>query len=177
MYHLAWIRKYIRFSGSGAAHQNSVSERAVKTNLVYGTQNVDTCAMWITEGIISAELWPMYLDHAVCLYKHILNRETGLSLHEMCTRSKFSPNRYIMVRCHVWVCPTYLLEIRLHKTVVKITKWDTRSRRSAYMGFSIKYSTLLALVLNLRTKYISPKYHVVFYDGFTSVHINNWNNV
>ena len=38
------------------------------------------------------------------------------------------------------------------------------------MGFSPKHSTLVTLVLNLRTHSITPQYHVVFDDSFTSVH-------
>ena len=38
------------------------------------------------------------------------------------------------------------------------------------MGFSPKHSTLVALVLNLKTRSISPQYHVVFDDHFSSVH-------
>ena len=37
------------------------------------------------------------------------------------------------------------------------------------MSFSYMHSTQVALVLNLNTLSISSKYHVLFYDGFTSV--------
>ncbi len=55
---------------------------------------------------------------------------------------------------------------------VKIPKWAPRSRQGAFMGFSPKHSTLVGLILNLRTKSITPQFHVVFDDSFTSVHSN-----
>ena len=36
------------------------------------------------------------------------------------------------------------------------------------MGFSRRHSTLVGLMLNMRTKSISPQYHVVYDDAFTS---------
>jgi hypothetical protein len=40
------------------------------------------------------------------------------------------------------------------------------------MGFSDRHASTIALVLNLMTKSISPQFHVVFDDWFTSVHSN-----
>ena len=44
------------------------------------------------------------------------------------------------------------------------------------MGFSPKHSTLVGLILKLRTQSITPQYHVVFDDTFSSVHSNNPEN-
>ena len=41
------------------------------------------------------------------------------------------------------------------------------------MGFSPSYSTLVTLILNLRTHSITPQYHVVFDDSFSSVHCSS----
>ena len=38
------------------------------------------------------------------------------------------------------------------------------------MGFSPKHSTLVTLILNLRTHSITPQFHVVFDDSFSSIH-------
>ena len=52
---------------------------------------------------------------------------------------------------------------------MKITKWDTRSRRGVNVGFRKMHSTKVGLVLNLLTGSISPQYHVVFDDMFSTV--------
>ena len=52
---------------------------------------------------------------------------------------------------------------------MKIPKWDPSSPRGVNMGFSKMYSTQVGLVLNLLTGSISPQYHVVFDDMFSTV--------
>ena len=54
-------------------------------------------------------------------------------------------------KCHVWGCPTYVLEPKLQKPGAKIPKWDTRSRGGVNMGFSKMHLTQLGMVLNLLT--------------------------
>eukprot|EP00804_Cyclotella_cryptica_P008821 CCRYP_013059-RA/>CCRYP_013059-RA protein AED:0.64 eAED:0.36 QI:0/0/0/1/0/0.5/2/0/330 len=51
----------------------------------------------------------------------------------------------------------------------KIPKWDSRSCQGIFMGFSSEHSPLVPLVLNPTTKHISPQYHVIFDDDFTTV--------
>ena len=74
--------------------------------------------------------------------------------------------------CHVSGCPTYVLEPKLQKPGVKITKWAPRSLRRVSMGFSKIHSTQVGLVLNLLTGSISQQYHVVFDDMFSTVMIS-----
>ena len=71
--------------------------------------------------------------------------------------------------CHVWGCPTYVLEPKLQNPGVKIPKWDPRSRRGFNMGLSKMHATKVGLVLNLLTGSISPQFHVVFDDMFSTV--------
>ena len=74
--------------------------------------------------------------------------------------------------CHVWGCPTYVLEPKLQKSVAKITNWNTRNRIAVNMGFNKMHSKQVGLVLNVLTGSISPRYHVVFYDMFSTVMIS-----
>ena len=71
--------------------------------------------------------------------------------------------------CHVWGCPTYVLEPKLHKTEVKTHKWDTIIQRGVDMGFINMHSIQVGLVINLLTGSISPQYHVLFYDTFSTL--------
>ena len=82
-----------------------------------------------------------------------------------------------MGRFHVWGCPTYTLEARLHNTGLNIPKWDPIIIREDNVGFSLNHSTLLAFVIILKTKYISPYYHVMVDEKFDSVHSNTQKNV
>ena len=48
-------------------------------------------------------------------------------------------------------------------------KWEPRSRCGVYLGHSPMHAGSVALVFNPRTGRVSPAYHVVFDDGFTTV--------
>ena len=72
-------------------------------------------------------------------------------------------------KCHVWVFPTYVLELKFQKPVVDIPKRDPRSQRGFNIGFSQMHLTQVVLVLNLLTGSISPQYHVLFDDMFSTV--------
>ena len=71
-------------------------------------------------------------------------------------------------RAHVFGCPVYVLEPKLQDGK-KIPKWNPRSRLGMFVGFSTVHSSLVPLVLNVRTGKISPQYHVIFDDKFETV--------
>ena len=77
--------------------------------------------------------------------------QSGLSAIEILSRSRFEPVSETLSNCHVWGCPTYVLEPTFQKPEMKMPKWDPRSRRGVNMGFSKMHSTQVGLVLNLLT--------------------------
>ena len=66
-------------SDVGAAHQNAVAERAIKTVVNMARTMLLHAALRSSEGVITAELWPMAMDHAIWLYNHIPHSDTGLA--------------------------------------------------------------------------------------------------
>ena len=88
---------------------------------------------------------------------------------EIWSRSSLEPVSETLSNCRVWGCPTYVLEPNFQKPVVKIPKLSPMSRRGVIMGFRKMHSTQVGLVLNLLTGSISPQYHVVFDDMFSTV--------
>ena len=46
-------------------------------------------------------------------------------------------------------------------------KWQAHSRRGKYLGVSPDHSSTIGCILNLRSGFISPQYHVI-YDGLFS---------
>ena len=51
----------------------------------------------------------------------------------------------------------------------KSPKWDPKARVGIYLGHSPCHAGSVALVLNPRTLHVSPQYHVVFDDNFSTV--------
>jgi hypothetical protein len=56
-------------------------------------------------------------------------------------------------------------------------KWEPRSRLGIYVGHFSSHAGLVALVLNPRIGHVSPQFHVVFDDHFTTVPFMEKNEV
>ena len=69
---------------------------------------------------------------------------------------------------HVRGCPCYVLDPQLQDGH-KLPKWKPQSCHGMFGGFSPRHSSLVPLVLNPQTGKISPQFHVVFDNWFTSV--------
>jgi hypothetical protein len=65
-------------------------------------------------------------------------------------------------------CPVYVLDPDL-QAGKKLPRWQPRSRRGVFVGFSSLHSSEVPLVLILQTGSITPQYHVVFDDHFSTV--------
>jgi hypothetical protein len=51
----------------------------------------------------------------------------------------------------------------------KLLKWLPRAQRGMFLGFSSKQSSTVGMVLNLVTGHVSPQYHVVYNEKFSTV--------
>jgi hypothetical protein len=68
----------------------------------------------------------------------------------------------------VWGWPAYVLGPHLQDGK-KIPKWEPRARRGQFLGFSRKHSSLVGLIWNLQTQYITPQFHIVYKELFSTV--------
>jgi hypothetical protein len=50
----------------------------------------------------------------------------------------------------------------------KIPKWAPKSRKGKFLDFSKHHSSLVGLILNPETKFVSPQYHLVYDELFTT---------
>ena len=125
-------------------------------------------ALKCPEDTLYTDIWPMAINYDVWVCNRTPDMQSGLSAIEMWSRSRFEPVSETLSNCQVWGCPTYVLEPKLQKSGVKIHKWFPRSRRGVNMGFSKMHSTPFGLVLNLLTGSISPQYHVLFDEMFST---------
>ncbi len=71
---------------------------------------------------------------------------------------------------HTMFCPCYVLDSRLHNTgSIGPQKWEPRLNIRVYLGHSPFHTGSVALVYNPSTGHVSPQYHVVFDNDFTTV--------
>ena len=154
----------IRYCGANTHHKNGVAERAVqKVSNMARALILHSGAHW-KDGIDSS-LWPMAVTYATHLYNHLPN-DQGLCPADLFTGSTVPRHR--LRDLHVWGCPVYVLDPHL-QAGQKLPRWQPRSRRGVFLGFSLLHSSEVPLVLNLQTGSITPQYHVVFDDHFSTV--------
>ena len=107
----------------------------------------------------------MAVAYATYQYNHLPNAQ-GLCPADLFTGSTVPRHRLRDI--HVWGCPVYVLDPDL-QAGKKLPRWQPRSRRGVFVGFSSLHSSEVPLVLNLQTGSITPQYHVVFDDYFSTV--------
>ena len=163
---IALKKQTIDFSGVGAHHQNAVAERGIQTVTKWArTMLLHQVIHWPDQADL--HLWPFAMEHAAYIWNNLPRRDTRLAPLEIFSQSRF-PNYNALHRLHVFGCPTYVLDPKLQDGK-KIPKWNPRSRRGMYLGYSPHHSSTVARILNLRTKYVSPQYHFVCDDHFSTV--------
>ncbi|KAL7526047.1 hypothetical protein ACHAXR_002208, partial [Thalassiosira sp. AJA248-18] len=123
---------------------------------------------WTDHGSDDLFLWSFAVDHAGWLYNRIPQCGSGIAPLEFLTRERDFYHRDLR-RSHVWGCPAYVLEASLQDGK-KIPKWNRRARMGQFLGFSRQHSSLVAMVRNLHTGYVSPQFHVVFDDKFDTIY-------
>ena len=155
----------LRFSGVGAHHQNGVAEGAIRTISNMARANLIHASLrWPERSLL--DLWPFAMSYAVWVHNRLPPHGYGLSPMELWSRVKSTHSD--IARAHVFGCPVYVLDPALQDGK-KIPKWDSRARQGIFVGFSPEHSSLVPLVFNPRTHRISPQYHVIFDDGFSTV--------
>lgn len=156
----------IDFSGVGAHHQNGVAENAIKTVTNWArAMLLNQAVSWPEQ--FNLELWPFAVMHAVHLWNNLPKRDTKLAPIELFTREKFMNYNHLK-QVHVWGCPVFVLDPKLQDGK-KVPKWDPRTRRGLYLGQSPEHSSTVGLILNIRTGHVSPQFHVVHDDLFSTV--------
>jgi hypothetical protein len=87
---------------------------------------------------------------------------------ELFSHTKVAPN---LNHKHTFGCPMYILDRRL-QAGHKISKWEARSRLAVYIGPSIYHASNIGLGLSLTTGLVSPTFHAIYDDSFTTVNNN-----
>ena len=155
----------ISFCGVGAHHQNGIIERHIGL-LTTSTRTLLLHAKRHWPEAISTILWPFAWKAAERRHNILHVNEGGSSPENIFCGNKTDIDLSIF---HPWGCPIFVLDYRGTSTIGKIPKWEPRCRVGIYLGHSPCHAGNVALVLNPRTLHISPQYHVVFDDDFSTV--------
>ena len=120
-------------------------------------------------------LWPIALKETA----YVLNK-LNISADERSNEARFfgiDGDMFDKSMFHVFGGPTFVLEAKLQSRVAGVPKWDPRYCMGIYVGHSPSHSGSVALVLNPKTGHVSPQYHVIFDESFTTVPYMNEHQV
>ncbi|KAL7468693.1 hypothetical protein ACHAXS_008919 [Conticribra weissflogii] len=163
--HCQQRQQKLKFSGVGAHHQNGVAERGIQTVSRWARASMIFLQLSWPE-FSNTHLWPLAIDYAVWVYNRLPKVSSGLSPLEIWTGVRSTHDE--LRRAHVFGCPVYVLEPQLQDGK-SIPKWNSKAQQGMFVGFSKAHSSLVPLVLNLKTGKISPQFHVIFDDRFQTV--------
>ena len=154
----------ITYCAVGAHHQNGIIERHIgeltagaRTNLLHAQRR------W--PDAISSILWPFAWKDYERRLNHFRLDDAGRSPEMKFSNSEF---RVRLKDFHPFGCPVFVLEASLQSDGFH-PKWEPRARCGIYLGHSPCHAGSVALVLNPKTLHVSPQFHVVFDDDFTTV--------
>ena len=152
------------FSGVGAHWQNGVIERYIGVISTHArTMLLHAMSLWPDH--VTSEFWSFAFQHAVRVHNSAPRKGQTLSPHALFT-GEDAPQRPTDFR--VLFCPVYVLEKELQDNKSK-PKWTDRSYQGIYVGHSPHHASNVVLVYNPATKLVSPQYHVIFDEDFTTV--------
>ena len=153
----------ISFCGVDAHHQAGIIERHIQEL----TKNARTLLLHAKRNwpdAIGTILWPFAIKAAERRHNLFrLDDKGNTPLSRFADTQVMTP----MEDSHTWGCPVYILEAKAAQG--KMPKWEPRSRLGIYLGNSPCHAGSVALVLNPKTLNISPQYHVVFDDHFSTI--------
>lgn len=157
----------ITFCGVGAHHQNGIVENKNKI-LTQGARTLLLHGMRMWPQMVDEMFWPFAMK-AVAERLNTLQIDTlgrtpesilhGIDVEDLPVKS-----------FHTLFCPVYVLDARLQSAGgAGPPKWEPRSRIGVYLGHSPFHAGSVALVWNPTTGRVSPQFHVVFDDDFSTV--------
>ena len=141
-------------------------------NIIYWYRNMMTNAAlhWPVDNADSVQLWSFTVTHVAWLYNHLPNKNLGW-MSPVNIFTKTLSDYQDLLRTRVWGCPAFVLHPKLHYSQ-NIPKFNRQSCVGQFLGFSDEHSTLVAMVKNLATHFVSPRFYVVFYENLSSIQNN-----
>jgi len=165
-------KQLINFCGVDAHHQNGIAERYIWT-ITEHARSMLIHAMIHWPEIIKESFWPYAIQLAVDIHNSTPT-DSGLSPLEIFSGTTSSSNP--LVNFHPFGCPIFVLEPTLHQNH-KIPKWKPRLRMGVYLGHSPDHALSIPLVFSTTTGLVSPQFHLVYDDTFSTVNCLHDNKI
>jgi hypothetical protein len=156
----------ITFCAVGTHHQNGIIEQQIK-ELTLISRTLLLHAKSHLPDYITTMMWPFALKEAAYCLIWLSLWSDGQSCEATffnVDKDLFNPTAY-----HVFVSPCFVLDSELQSGIAGPPKWEHRSQLGIYVGHSSSHAGSVALVLNPCSGQVSPQFHVVFDDLYSTV--------
>jgi hypothetical protein len=154
----------ITYCDIGSHHQNGIAERRIRT-LGEAARTMLAHGQHLWPEVVTKSLWP-FAYKAASPSMNLFQLDTkGLSPSEKLAGVEINQE---LKNKHPLFCPVYVLNSKLQGSIGGLPKWNPRSNAGVYLGHSPDHASNVALVLSLTTGLVSPQYHVVFDDDFST---------
>ena len=115
---------------------------------------------------ISTILWPFAVKCYEDYMNHLIHRLDGRTLYQTLANLQAYP--LDIKSFHTFGCPCYVLDNCLQSGQSMVPKLESRARMGIYVGPSPTHASSVGLILNPRTGHVSPQFHVIYDDDFTT---------
>ena len=160
------MQQTLTFAGVNAHHQNGYAERRIRElQETARAMLIHANRKW--PGNVSTNLWP----YALRMASEVYNNTPCFQLEENKTPLQHVSNSDVMINqkhYKTFGCPVYVLDNQLQQQK-PFSKWKERARIGIYLGKSPRHNRNVALILNRETGLVSPQFHILCDNNFTTV--------